>query len=318
MKYIFILLFFLSSMVANSNLLEIYRTSGINGVELFLNKQLAEKSFWLETIQNKNTSLGYYESIDNIISASKNFKNIKIYNTKKDDVTFSSNVVTGEADGDKEKEGDLKTPLGAYNITQIKTKLDQFYGPLAMVTNYPNRFDKMQGKTGSGIWIHGFPLSGEREPFTKGCIAMENNQLKELKKHIPNHKKTLVLIDNEETNISKETLATVLSQIFTWKQAWQENNLTKYLSFYDTTFKKSDGKDIKRFTKHKKAVFARNQPKSIQYKNLNVIPYPNSLGKQIFKVTFYQVYNAPNYKSKGNKELYLELSGEQIKIIFET
>ena len=32
-------------------------------------------------------------------------------------------------------------------------------------------------KNGSGIWIHGMPYNADREKFTKGCIALDNNEL---------------------------------------------------------------------------------------------------------------------------------------------
>ena len=38
-------------------------------------------------------------------------------------------------------------------------------GQLAFVLSYPNTYDKVQGKNGHGIWIHGSPLDGrQRRP----------------------------------------------------------------------------------------------------------------------------------------------------------
>ena len=45
--------------------------------------------------------------------------------------------------GKKEFEGDKKTPEGSYDLVQKRTGLDQFYGPLALVTSYPNNFDQI-------------------------------------------------------------------------------------------------------------------------------------------------------------------------------
>ena len=64
--------------------------------------------------------------------------------------------IHGRVEGDKQKEGDLKTPEGVYFITQVITqKLDYMeYGPSAVALNYPNPADRLRKKTGSGIWLH--------------------------------------------------------------------------------------------------------------------------------------------------------------------
>ncbi|CAI6147276.1 MAG: hypothetical protein SPLUMA1_SPLUMAMAG1_01934 [uncultured Sulfurimonas sp.] len=60
---------------------------------------------------------------------------------------------------DKIREGDLRTPIGVYKLVKKLSKVDSFYGPLAFATSYPNSYDKYLGKNGSGIWIHGLPLT---------------------------------------------------------------------------------------------------------------------------------------------------------------
>ena len=98
----------------------------------------------------------------------------------------------------KKKEGDLKTPLGIYELTKKISKLDSFYGPLAFVTSYPNIYDKFRGKNGSGIWIHGLPTEQKRDEFTKGCIAINNSNLETLDKYI-NINSTMLIINSSKT-----------------------------------------------------------------------------------------------------------------------
>lgn len=89
--------------------------------------------------------------------------------------------IHGRVEGDKQKEGDLKTPEGVYFITRkITQKLDFMeYGPHAVSLNYPNPADRLRGKTGSGIWLHskGQPIDGLT---TRGCLAIDQHEIREI------------------------------------------------------------------------------------------------------------------------------------------
>ena len=77
---------------------------------------------------------------------------------------------------EKSVEGDQRTPLGVYYITSRLEgrQLTDFYGSGALLLNYPNEYDRRQGRTGSGIWLHGVPSdSYARSPnSTDGCVAL--------------------------------------------------------------------------------------------------------------------------------------------------
>ncbi len=93
--------------------------------------------------------------------------------------------IHGGVEGDKEIEGDLKTPEGVYFVrTKIKYPLNfKKYGSQAHALNYPNPIDKMRGKTGGGIWIHskGDPIETQK---TEGCIAIDLDDIAELEPFI--------------------------------------------------------------------------------------------------------------------------------------
>ena len=96
-------------------------------------------------------------------------------------VTRQFDCIHGRLEGDKQKEGDLRTPEGVYFIThKITQKLDFMeYGPHAFNLNYPNPADRLRGKTGSGIWLHskGQPITGLT---TRGCMAIDQYELTDL------------------------------------------------------------------------------------------------------------------------------------------
>ena len=318
-KLLLLFLLITNSLFALSNdLVQIYRTQGFDAVKKLLEQQLTKKEYWNHYLSSQDISNGYYESIQYVMICQKDMKDIVLYDTKKKEKLFSSSVFTGEKSGDKKVEGDLKTPVGAYELTNKLTKLDPFYGPLALTTNYPNRFDRANGKTGHGIWIHGLPEKEERDEFTKGCIALDNDKIKTLSNSINYKNSILVISEGKFNNASKEDIASILSSVFQWREAWKKSDLKTYLSFYDSSFKKSNGQTLKKFKAHKKRIFAKKEKKIIKFKNINVIPYPNDLGKNLYKVILDEEYRTRNYQFIGKKELYVEIKNNQFKILTES
>ncbi len=91
----------------------------------------------------------------------------------------------------KHQEGDGKTPIGIYHLAPFLTpaKLHQMYGSYAdiygfgaMPTNFPNAWDRMQGISGSNIWLHGVPNNTyNRAPnASQGCVVLSNADVQEL------------------------------------------------------------------------------------------------------------------------------------------
>ncbi|WP_457745249.1 L,D-transpeptidase family protein [Sulfurimonas sp.] len=325
-KFYFLFILFLTYTYFSTNLaaseldiLTNYRLNGINNIEKQMDKELANKSYWSAYLKNKDMKFGYIESYKNILTCNKSKSNLLVYakdsnNTYK--LTKVYSAYTGKEKGDKEKEGDLKTPIGVYNLVKKISNVDEFYGPLAFVTSYPNIYDKYEGKTGKGIWIHGLPIHEKRDKFTKGCIAIGNKSIECLNKHI-DMDKTLLII-NKQCNYKKvniNAISQVLSQIYAWRYAWKYNNLKDYLNFYSDDFIRFDGMKIKKFKSYKKRIFAKNEKKSIIFKNLNVIPYPTH--KDTYKVMFDEEYKSNSFSFKGKKILIVQLIASQMKIITE-
>ena len=94
--------------------------------------------------------------------------------------------------GDKEVEGDMKTPEGAYSLDYRQFSNDYYK---SLHVSYPNASDKAHAKTlgqsaGGMIMIHGTPPSWSLSPYgdwmnvlidwTEGCIAMANDDMDEV------------------------------------------------------------------------------------------------------------------------------------------
>ncbi len=298
-----------------------YRSEGIDNIKPTLEKYLLDKKYWESIVNSKDTRYGYYESVKYVFIASKENNNLLLFELDENKVSQigNSSAIFGANKDDKIKEGDLATPIGVYDLTKKLKNLDQYYGPLAFVTSYPNLYDKLNKKTGYGIWIHGLPLNGDRsEKNTKGCIAIENNTLLQYEKII-NHKDSVLITSNKQIEeTSKEIFVNILQSLFIWRDAWINNDLNLYLSFYDDNFTRFDGMKINEFKNFKKKVFDKNERKIIEFKNINIIPYPNTQNKKIFRITFLENYKSDSgYTFLGNKELYIVINNNSFKIIIE-
>ncbi len=318
MKFFFICLV-VSLNLFSSSVIQIYRDGGIKSVEKYLNKQLQSQSYWEQYLNNRDLEYGYYENLSSLLVIDKASRKMDIYKTSKDGVEFikSQSVIVGKA-GDKEKEGDLKTPLGVYRIVKKFDPADDFYGPFAYALSYPNTFDRLRGKGGHGIWIHGSPLDGSpRKPQSKGCIVLKNDKIKKLDKII-NPKSTISLVyENKIRKTNKKEMSLILSQLFIWKNFWKNNKTSKYLNFYDKDFIRFDGMRKKSFARMKRSIFNKGEKKSIIFKNINISPFPNIKGENLFKISFYEIYSTKRHKFRGNKELYVRLENNKISILAE-
>jgi murein L,D-transpeptidase YafK len=302
-----------------ADLIALYRSEGINSVQKEIENKLKDIRYWQEYLKDKNVDLGYYEFKKFVLLAQKEQSEITLYQKEENDhkLVLKDSVILGENQGDKYTEGDKKTPEGSYDLVEKRTNVDSFYGPFALVTSYPNIFDQSLDKKGSGIWIHGMPFNMDREKFTKGCIALNNSELENLEKSLDYNKTILLIAGKEFKKPTKEEMALILSSIYKWKDAWKNSNIDEYLSYYSNDFKRADKTGFSLFSEQKRSIFAKNEQKSIRFSNVDISPYPNSLEKNMFKVSMDEEYLSPNVKFNGKKELFLEIANNQVKILSE-
>ncbi len=144
----------------------------------------------------------------------------------------------------KEREGDRKTPLGIYFVTEQldTTKLHDKYGITAFPLDYPNAWDRHLGRTGDGIWVHGVdPNGGHRPPLdTDGCIALPNERLRALERvFVPNV--TPVLISHRLEWATPEAVeaerVALEGAVTAWAEALEDGDMHAWLDAYDESFR---------------------------------------------------------------------------------
>lgn len=309
-----------------ANLVNIYKKQGIKAVEARLESMLLDKAYWEQYLKDNATEYGYFEDLKYLFVSNKGAPSLHLYQLTNAGLKElgNSSALVAKGSGTKQKEGDLTTPMGAYDIYARLTGLDQYYGPLAFATSYPNVYDKSLKRTGGGIWIHGLPLNGDREELnTRGCIAIDNEILKKYDKLIEWQKTMLITYENTFKSASVDDLALVLSSLYQWKSAWQRSDLNAYLSFYDEKdFYNPDGMSFKAFRERKKSIFAKNETKQIAIADINVAIYPNEANRNMYRISFMQDYKAtlngkPSFSSLGKKDMYVVLENGKMKILSE-
>ncbi len=153
-------------------------------------------------------------------------------------------VSQGKLGIDKFKEGDQRTPLGVYYITNRLpgAKLPDFYGPGALPLNYPNEWDKLKGRGGSGIWLHGVPSTNySRAPLASdGCVVLANPDFLKVAS-IVDIAKTPVIISDKLDFISRANWAKERQRarnlLDLWLQSLSSSNSNAIQSLYSQHFK---------------------------------------------------------------------------------
>ena len=213
---------------------------------------------------------------------------------------------TGKATGDKRVEGDLKTPEGAYRFLRYidGRQLPPLYGAGAFVMDYPNPFDVLEGKTGSGIWMHGVEKD-ERVRVardTRGCVALANPALERLRRLVRIGDTPIVVVDRLQ-GVPPASVASDAGKmrgfVESWRRAWESKDMEAYLRFYAPEFL-AEGRDLRSWDRHKREVAGAEGERRIGIDELSVVRE-----KDRWWVAFRQEYAAAGHRDVGRKNLFI-------------
>lgn len=230
-------------------------------------------------------------------------------------------ATVGKAGGGKAREGDLRTPLGAYTLMGAITrdKLSDFYGAGAFPLDYPNVWDRRQGRNGFGIWLHGVPSDTyARAPrASDGCVVVSNPDLKLIEKFIAAGR-TSIIISQDIDWVDKDTAGrqsqALLTAIERWRSDWQALDTPRYLQHYATNFV-SDTQRLDEWRAQKQAVNAGKTWAKVELGNLSAVQYPGE--KNLAIVTFDQNYQSSNLNGQTRKRQLWQLIDGRWQIIYE-
>lgn len=232
-------------------------------------------------------------------------------------------VSQGKLGVNKLKAGDQKTPLGVYYITGRLSgpRLPDFYGAGALPINYPNEWDKINGRSGSGIWLHGTPSdSFSRPPLSSdGCVVLTNPDLHKLYESVEIGKTPVVISDHVEFVTKDKWVSdrsTAIKLIDSWRRDMESMNSTRLLSNYSPRFKSTAGENLGTWYEKQPHYQPGVGNLALTLKDMTFFLYP---GKEDMIVgTFTQESVVGKVRQSVRKRQYWALEGAQWKIVSET
>lgn len=217
-------------------------------------------------------------------------------------------VSGGKLGAVKHREGDQRTPVGVYYIQGHLPgdDLPDFYGWGAFPLDYPNAWDRRQGKTGSGIWLHGNPVGIFSRPpqASDGCVTMHNQDLEILGSLLKNGRIPVIIarsVEWKEPEVLQRLNTEMNSRLERWRLDWESQDTQAYLSHYSRDFH-SGNQDYAAWTKHKSRVNAGKREIQVRLDNLSVVQYPEE--PELIVAVFDQDYWSDNFQSKSVKHQY--------------
>jgi murein L,D-transpeptidase YafK len=232
-------------------------------------------------------------------------------------------VSQGKLGINKLKEGDQRTPVGIYYITSRlpREKLPAFYGSGALPINYPNEWDKLNGRSGSGIWLHGTPNGNYSRPplASDGCVVLTNPDLEKLSLSV-DIGKTPVMISERVEFINKKKAdidrAIANKMVESWRRDTESKNTTRLLSHYSKKFKSSLGENLNIWFTKSRPSLAAMQDLSVRLKDITLFRYPGA--NEMIVGTFTQDNLSSKGKSTFRTRQYWIKEHAGWKIIYET
>lgn len=261
----------------------------------------------------------------NVVLVDKSLKRLYIARLKGNDMEVLEEfpILTGRVDGNKIKRGDEKTPEGVYYVLSYSSgdELVKRYGDYALIygagsfpLNYPNMVDRIEKKTGGGIWLHGVKPDLDKT-YTQGCVAMNNTHFNTLFKNIKVTTPTIIaekLMYTDEYNY-ESTKSKVEKAFNDFISAWEKNNKKLFQDAVHTNFKTPSGTLKKAYTATKTNLMDIYPQKDIR--NMNTKYFIKD--EKYAVVDTEQFYCAPNLTSFTNKRYYFIDENGNLKLISE-
>lgn len=231
-------------------------------------------------------------------------------------------VTIGQRGSDKKSEGDFRTPLGAYYLIKRldDAQLDDYYGHAAWPLDYPNEWDKLQGRTGSGIWVHGTPKDTYSRPprASSGCIVLTNPDLINLETGFVAGSTPILVSDTIEwvgTQEQEKRRDALVDALTAWKKDWGANDVDRYLSHYSADFRSEKGSGLVEWERDKRRIFAGKTWVKLELSDVSILGVPGETN--LVQMDFIQVYSSNNLNGTSRKRLYWRLEEGQWHIVWE-
>jgi murein L,D-transpeptidase YafK len=232
-------------------------------------------------------------------------------------------ITQGKLGVNKTKAGDQKTPLGVYYITARLpgSRLPNFYGTGALPINYPNEWDRLNGRSGSGIWLHGTPSNNYSRPplASDGCVVLTNPDINKLYSSVEVGKTPVIISDHVEF-VNKAKLANdrnfAAALVEGWRSALESLDANRLLQNYSQRFKSEHGEDLNTWFAKQEHLHSGIKKLTVKLRDLTLFFYPGRNNMIVSTFTEDALYG--QHKNTLRKRQYWIKEGATWKIISES
>jgi len=193
------------------------------------------------------------------------------------------------------------------------------YGPAALPLNYPNELDRMAGRGGTSIWLHGERAgSYARGPkSTDGCIALSNDEMRGLADKVEARETPVLIVDHIEWIPTRDAGRPALPAGFEsafghWQQARQAQDSETLRALYEPDLPRGSDSEASRLAQN----LARMASQQLPVQALEPLSMLPAQGKEHVVIVTYRETSAPDPKPKLKRQYWREQGG-QWKIFFD-
>jgi murein L,D-transpeptidase YafK len=258
-----------------------------------------------------------------LVDKKTNTLQVALYDEQQYKIMKTYHCTVGKVIGDKETEGDLKTPEGIYTLTTKLTppSLKAKFGKMAFYVNYPNPFDQIAGFTGFDIMLHATnePERLKKDFDSEGCVVVNNEDISEIESSIRLGLTPVLIFSELKPDYLKPAGDPKLKAFFErWVKSWETKDEAAYIDSYHSDFT-AQGMKKPQWKTYKAGLNKRY--KSIQIGPENVLYFRHP---KYSMITFVQNYRSvlasggKGHASRGTKILYVAEEENQPKIVAET
>jgi murein L,D-transpeptidase YafK len=174
--------------------------------------------------------------------------------------------------------------------------------------DYPNFFDRLDRKTGDGIWLHAVPDDVPLTRGSRGCVVVRNQVIKDLTRFVRLGQTPIIIEDiGHWVSRDEHTSMATRSQewLEDWRSAWMEKRIDAYIDHYDESFE-SLGMNRSQWRSFKDRLNRTYQTIDVRLSRPKFLVHGNRA-----VVRFLQQYQSDQVQDFGEKTLYLRRRSPQ-------